>query len=193
MLDLINDWSALPLQLIGLGIAIWQIRKAFAEASAARAAAERAEQAAKNTQVSLMRNHLLILIPQLQRAESDIEWAIGRADPDSIIHHLGVWRWQASQLKGMAGAAIRRDPGLETSIDDSLDAAALAKVALQNHSGDVAKKTRGVQLSIAAVTKRIGELAAQISADGRGHTPDAAALEALAEVRRGFRDDDRSI
>jgi hypothetical protein len=167
LLDSINAWSALPLQLIGFGLAIWQIRKALVEARQAKTAAESARDAAKATQESIANNNLLILLPQCQRAESDLEWAIRRGDPDLVIHYLGVWRWQAGQLRSLLAGTNSPETELLSELQNSIAICAQTKIALQSPGVDVLKKSKAVQLSIANVTGKIGELAAQHTVNGR--------------------------
>lgn len=152
----INLYAALPLTVTGLAVAIWQARKA-------RDAAEAAEAAAKETKGILANNYLLVLLPQLQRIEQDLEVAIGNDDHRLVVYHLGSWRWQAGQVRHL----IEGDPRVKTrvvkAIQQSIALTAQTKLDLLEDQSDLPGKTRSARESITVVTGELGGLVALYS------------------------------
>lgn len=158
-LDVTNAWAAVPLQLIGFGIAIWQIRKA-------KSAAESARDAATSAVDSVGANLLLVVLPQLVQVETNLEWAVANRDRATTIHYLGAWRWQAGQVRGLLGRGESPPRSTLRHLQASIAAAADAKLALQDPAEDVFECCRAVQKAIATVTGTIGELSAMQSLEG---------------------------
>lgn len=166
-LNNVNGALAIPLQLLGFSLALWQIRKAVTSADAAKEASTRAE-------AQISGNLLLVILPQLNQTETNVEWAVSRSDRDAAIHYLGSWRWQAGQLRGHLGRQGSASDELMTQIQASIAAAADTKLALQDTSADVAKRSKAALKSIAIVTGLVGELTAKnqiegISGNGGSH------------------------
>lgn len=144
--------STIPLALIGFGFTLWQVRKT-------RTAAEAARDAAKNAQRGIGRGSLLVLIPQLQRTEEELERAVRSGYSDIAMSWLGTWRWQAGQLRGLINVAST-DRAVLRAIQASVVAAAEAKTELVGSIGvDLVIATKDVRTAIAAVTNQLGELA----------------------------------
>ncbi|KQR06433.1 hypothetical protein ASF74_03425 [Arthrobacter sp. Leaf145] len=157
-LDVANGWLAVPLQLVGFGIAYWQIFKTRSVAVAAR-------DAAKRTEEQIGGNLLLLILPQLVQIETNLEWSVSRIDRHAAMHYLGSWRWQAGQL---SGHLARQDDSQEmlALIQASIAMAADTKLALQDEKSDVARRCKSAQKTIAAVTGKLGELTAKNSIEG---------------------------
>ena len=158
-LDITNSWAAIPLQFLGFGIAVWQIRKAISSADAAKLASTRAE-------ARIGSNLLLVILPQLNQTETNLEWAVSRSDREAVIHYLGSWRWQAGQLRGHLGRTPEMTNEVMTLIQDSITTAADTKLALQDVNADVARRCKAAQKSIAAVTGLVGEITAKNQIEG---------------------------
>lgn len=157
-LDITNGWVAIPLQLIGFGIAYWQIVKTRNVAAAAR-------DSAKRTEEQIGSNLLLIVLPQLVQIETNLEWSVSRSDRHSAIHYLGSWRWQAGQLRGYL-ARQQESAEILDLIQNSIAIAADTKLALQDQNADVPKRCKSAQKTIASVTGKLGELTAKNSIEG---------------------------
>lgn len=145
--------TAIPLAILGFGIAIWQIRKT-------RTAAESALKAAGETQRGIGRSTILLLIPQLHRTEEELERAIGGGHQDLVLSWLSTWRWQAGQLRGLLKVAAPNERGVLKSIQESI----VISMDLRNEllgiaNGDLIAATKAVRTSISAVTNGLGELA----------------------------------
>jgi hypothetical protein len=158
-LEDLNGWASIPLAVAGFLIAIRQIQKTLAAAQAAKSAAENA-----STQIG--QNLLLLVLPQLVQIETNLEWAVARNDRDAAIHYLSAWRWQASQVRGhLIGREDTQEVFL-VQLQSSIATAADTKLALQDLSADVAKRSRSVQKTIALVTGSLGELSVKKSLEG---------------------------
>lgn len=158
-LEFVNGWLAIPLQVVGFAIAFQQIAKAKNAATAAKEAAARTEK-------QIAGNLLLVVLPQLTQIEMNLEWAVGRADRNAVIHYLGSWRWQAGQLRGHLARQGGIDDDVLTQIQQSIATAADTKLALSDKNADVAKRCRACLKSIALVTGMVGELMAKNSIEG---------------------------
>jgi hypothetical protein len=147
-------YTAIPFALIGFGATIWQTTKA-------RNAAEAARDAAKAAQSSISRNSLLMLIPQLQRVEDELERAVQIESAELAITWLSSWRWQAGQVRGFLGRSSAENKRILRALQSSISMAAQVKSAIIDGSpDDLASITRSARKAIADVTNEIGALAA---------------------------------
>lgn len=153
-MDYISTTLSIPIAAAGFYIAIKQINKTKVAAEAARDAAETARK-------QVGRGSLLVLLPQLQRTEEELERAINLDSRDLCATWLNTWRWQAGQLKGHLRRITTDTATLETTIQASVVASANAKNNLMGpEPGDLKKSTSTARRSIAAVTSEIGDLLA---------------------------------
>jgi hypothetical protein len=145
--------ATIPLAIAGFGFTLWQIRKA-------RTAAEAARDAARDAQRGIGRGTLLLLIPQLYRTEEELERAIGDGQPGLMLSWLAIWRWQASQLRGLLKVTAPDERGILKAIQKSMVATADLKTEMLGiKSNDLVDATKEVRTTIAAVTNGLGELA----------------------------------
>jgi hypothetical protein len=121
---------AIPVAAVGFALTIWQIVRTRRAVDAARAAVS-------DVQRTLARNHLLVLLPQLQRVEQDLEVAIGNSDIGLVGSYLGTWRWQAGQLRGLLQADATTNKRLLRAIQQSIALAATAKLDLLEKQSDL--------------------------------------------------------
>lgn len=154
-----NTFLAIPLQLLGFGLALWQIRKAVNSSRAAKEASQRTEE-------KISGNLLLVILPQLTQTETNLEWAVSQTDRHATIHYLGSWRWQAGQLRGLLARSESEHEELMTKIQASIAAAADTKIALQHESADIPKRSKSALKAIAVVTGLVGELSSKNQVDG---------------------------
>jgi hypothetical protein len=145
--------TAIPLAIIGFGFTLWQVRKT-------RKAAEAARDAAGLAQRGIGRGNLLVLIPQLQRVEDELERAIHSGHQELALTWIGTWRWQAGQLRGLIQVTAPTNRKMLKAIQTSMVAASDAKASLVSEKTiDLAAETKGVMSAIAAVTVDLGEIA----------------------------------
>ena len=162
LVDHITTMTTIPFTVTGFGIAIWQTIKT-------RKAAEAAQSAVDATQRKLSRTSLLVLIPQLQRAEGELERAINQGSKDLVINWLAEWRWQASQLRGHLKIASPSDRRLLKLIQDSVVSAATTKTGLVGITiGDLSMESQKALAAIANVTNELGSLMAQQGIESGG-------------------------
>jgi hypothetical protein len=154
--SLLIGGAGLMLTIAGFAVTLWQLRRTKNAADAARRAAQFAESRFAN-------NHLLVLLPQLERIESDLQSAVQADNPDIVMHHLTAWRWQAGQLHALLAKGKTPDPDFMKALLQSVTLAADAKRAILESSGPVLKATRRVRDGIAVVTNSLGQLAIELS------------------------------
>jgi hypothetical protein len=152
--ELASAYSAIPFALAGFGFTIWQIVKT-------RTAAESALDAARSAQHSIVRNSLLMLIPQLQRVEEELERAVRTQSEDSVVTWLSSWRWQAGQVRGFLAEASPHNKQVLSALQSSIAMAAQVKSAIiDGPLEDLPIITKAARDAIADVTNELGALAA---------------------------------
>jgi hypothetical protein len=145
--------TAIPLAVVGFGFTLWQVRKT-------RTAAEAAQRAAERAQRGIGRSTLLLLIPQLQRAEEELDRAVETGQQNLVLLWLATWRWQAGQLRGLLKVAAPDERTILRSIQESIVATVDLKNSLLGIPGsDLIAATKEAREAIAAVTNGLGELA----------------------------------
>lgn len=161
VVDHVSTSLSIPLAVVGFVIAIRQINKS-------RSAAEAARDAATNTTADLNRAGILVLLPQLQRVEEQIERAVDSGSTELFIAWANVWRWQASQFRGYLELAEVDSKTLSEHIQKSVTLVTVAKSSLVgNSSVDLVKATKKALESIAVVTSELGALAALYGSKAR--------------------------
>ncbi|MFF0550255.1 hypothetical protein ACFYUL_14950 [Streptomyces sp. NPDC004311] len=153
VIEVVANWSAIPVAAAGFFFTIKQTIKA-------RHAAEMAQKSAEDARDRISRSSLLVLLPQLHRAEDQMERAVRDGSVELAISWLSTWRWQASQVRGLLDEADPQQRVLADSLQASISAAASAKEKLMsNGSPDVVVATRAVRAAVGKVTGELGALA----------------------------------
>ncbi|MFC0527228.1 hypothetical protein [Phytohabitans kaempferiae] len=148
----IADVTAVPGLVTGFVITYRQLRKT-------RTAADAARDAAHNAQASIGRSNLLVLIPQLQRVEEELDRAVRQGVEEVVVSALQGWRWQAGQVRGLLEAGRLGNQSLLTDIQHSVTAAAVAQHNLHGPSKNLVSTTHKVRQAIAKVTNELGAVA----------------------------------
>lgn len=140
---------------LGFGLTIWQTTKA-------RKSADAAKKAARDTAHGISRASLLVLIPQMQRVEEELEQAVRDKSVDLTISWLSTWRWQAGQARGFLNSSSTDQQKMLDDLQSSVTAARGAKSKLIETTGppDVVACTKQVRQAIGRVTGELGTLAA---------------------------------
>ncbi|WP_141725409.1 hypothetical protein [Micromonospora pallida] len=147
------DVSAIPVAATGFGLTLWQLRKT-------RKAAEAARDAAKTAQAAISRSNVLVLIPQLQRTEEELERAVLAKSKPLIRSHLQSWRWQAGQMRGLLKFGGLAGDDLLTDIQISVSGASeIASELVGSIDVDLAELTKPVREAIARVTNELSAVA----------------------------------
>ncbi|MER6035473.1 hypothetical protein ABT133_16380 [Streptomyces sp. NPDC001835] len=155
--DAASTWSSIPLAVAGFGVTIWQTIKA-------KKAAEMAQMSAQEATDRISRSSLLVLLPQLHRAEEQLERAVRDGSVELTISWLYTWRWQAGQVRGLLDESDPIQREMATSLQASISSATSAKEKLiANSSPDIVTATRTVRAAVGKVT---GELGAMASSHG---------------------------
>ncbi|MQA35663.1 hypothetical protein [Modestobacter roseus] len=160
------DWLSfgqLVFTVLGFGLAFFQLRRG-AEA------AEGSQQLLKNLGLRLLGNDLLVLLPQLQRVEDDIYYAVKSGDPDLVEKHLVIYARSASHVAEL----LRKHEGDENRalvdlLDQTIKAATRAKGELAEGASrdlrEVVKLTTGrmtkasveVSAAVARLQRKVGD------------------------------------
>ena len=148
--------TGIPFAVVGFGITIYQSRKA-------KTAAEAARDAARESAHNMRRASLLVLIPQMQRVEEELEQAVQNAAVGMSISWLSTWRWQAGQARGFLTSAATATVNQQvlSSLQASVTAARSAKAKLiEVPSPDVVAATRQARQAIGRATEELSAIAA---------------------------------
>lgn len=149
----VADVSAIPVAAIGFGLTFWQLSKT-------RKAAEAARDAAETAQAAISRSNILVLIPQLQRTEEELERAVIAKSKPLIRSHLQNWRWQAGQMRGLLKVGGLAADELLTDIQVSVAGASeVASELIGSSDLDLPFLTKSVRESIARVTNELSVVA----------------------------------
>ncbi|MGW1128551.1 hypothetical protein [Streptomyces sp. NPDC002526] len=153
IVDAASSWTAIPFAVVGFGVTLVQVRKTRSAAESARAAAEDVRQ-------TISRSSLLVLIPQLHRAEEQLERSVRDRSIDLSISWLSTWRWQAGQVRGLLDEENPTEREMVVSLQASIAAAASAKSKLiDTDSPDVVSITRNARQAMSKVTSGLGAMA----------------------------------
>jgi hypothetical protein len=156
-IEVATTLTGMPFAVVGFGITIYQSMKA-------KSAAESARDAAREAAGNMRRASLLVLIPQMQRVEDELEQAVRGGSVSLSISWLSTWRWQAGQARGFLAAAEDQsaNQGTLIALQASMTAARNAKAKLieSSASPDVVVATRAARGSIGKATEELSALAA---------------------------------
>jgi hypothetical protein len=144
------------LTVIALGVAINQFRKTASIAQAAQAAVERAER-------QLASNRLLLVVPQLENLQLELEQAIETNSRSQARKVLLIWRREVSQLIGLLSARADLDQELIRSLNVFEEMATQALDNLQGNSRSVLTATKGLKHAIPEASSRLNRLVGQLS------------------------------
>jgi chromosome segregation ATPase len=159
-----------------LGIAIFQLRKT-------RTAAEASRVAVVETARGLATYQALLLLPQLERLEAELDEAVKAAadnadDADALKvardkaeKVLLSWRQHCSRLRGLLSAADVNAPDIDVILQESVVLAGSAKNDLVTRKKSLGRAVSGVGKSITEVNNQLGGLSAQLSSDVKKRGP----------------------
>jgi hypothetical protein len=108
------------ISLVAFVIAIWQIRRA---GNLARAANDAVRSASARSNVY----QLLLLAPQFERCEAQLESAALQGDANQVLDRVREWRKLAAELRGLLRDEHDGRQLIEQKLDQSLTLANLAK------------------------------------------------------------------
>lgn len=89
----VADWASIA-GIFGLAATFVQLLRTKSAVSAAQRAISR-------TEAHLAMNQTLILLPQLQKLEDDLDAAVDGGHQDAALRHLGQWRSVAMEIYGL--------------------------------------------------------------------------------------------
>jgi hypothetical protein len=158
----VADWFTVifaPLGLVvavaGFWIAIVQIRKT-------RTAARAAESAALRTSRALVQNHLLFLVPELQRVAGEIEAAVDANNPVRSRELLAHWAMSATRARGLLRARGEVPTDLGSAFSGAFRRVTEARAAIREDPGSLATASAPASKAIDKVLEGMGDLAGQM-------------------------------
>jgi hypothetical protein len=146
-----------PLTLLGIFLAWLQLRRTANATEATQTAVEK-------TARGMAIYQLLILIPQLQQYEGDLDRAVSAEDHDEAIEVLNRWRRVGTEASGLLDARPTAS-ALVGLLQQSFLDAYQAKRGLLARTGAVGDTTAAVRESIGNVTVHLGTLSGQLKAN----------------------------
>lgn len=155
-----------PLTVLGIGLAWIQLRRT---ADAAEATKDAVETTAKNMALY----QLLVLLPQMQQHEAELDAAVDAKDARRVIGVLNEWRRTGTEVRGLLDSRPQTDADLLQLLQESFTDAYGAKRALLADSdpGFVTDATATVRDSVAKVSVLVGALTGQLKANVGGTIP----------------------
>lgn len=121
-----GDWigvAGLVVSVVGFGVAFWQLIRTANAAKATKSAIERAER-------RMATNHLLVLLPNFQLIENDLDAAAQNDDPGLARRALVAYAHFATEVAAILQSQERVDQTLITDLRTSATLASQAKAIL---------------------------------------------------------------
>jgi hypothetical protein len=151
----VAEWASIA-GLVGVLIALVQLVRTRSTLKATQTAINRTER-------HLALNHLLFLLPQLQRLEGDLDVAVENDQRDTVIRQLVEWRRLASEIHGLVDGQPFSEPPRTDQLRQSVTSAAVTKRQLVGSSQRSLKATtESVRDDIAAACEYAGSLSARL-------------------------------
>jgi hypothetical protein len=153
----LGDWlgiAGLAVSVVGFVIAIWQLWRTANAAQATKKAIERAEK-------RMAKNHLLVLLPQFQLIENDLDAAAQNDDLGLARRALVSYAHFAAEVAAILQDQEKVDETLVTDLRTSATQASLAKAVLIDAAKGktVRQLTKDVRDRISGLSVHIGTLA----------------------------------
>lgn len=146
---------AVAISVGGFWIAIRQIRKT-------RTAAQSAERAATRTSRSLAQNHLLFLVPELQRVAAAIESAVDEDKAAECRQLLAHWTISATRARGLLRARGDIPKDLAAAFTGAFRRITDARAAIRDEPTELAAAMVPASKAIDKVLEEMGDLAGQM-------------------------------
>lgn len=155
-LTLVAEWASV-VGLLGVIATFIQLLRTQGSVKAARAAIDRTEK-------HLALNQVLVLLPQLQKLEGDLDVAVSAGAREAVIRHLVEWRRLASEVAGLIEAQAYADPTRVDQLQASAVTAAVTKSQLTGTARDIVSGTKTVRAEIATACEYAGTLSGRLRA-----------------------------
>lgn len=121
--DAIGIWGLL-VSVIGFGLTVWQLIRTAS-------AAEKTKTAVENAANRMVTNHMLVMLPQLKSAETELDAAIVSNDSKGAIRALIEYSYAAKQIASLlSGEGQAEYTDLIERLRTSADSASGTKSAL---------------------------------------------------------------
>lgn len=151
--------------VFGFAIAIWQIRKSVK-------ASEATTIAVRVTANRLAANQLLLLVPQLELIDYELDLSIRANDREGVERSLVRWRYLSSKIRGVL-IALNIDPEIIERLQKSASLATVTKATLYNDSKPLLGATKRIAIAVSNVCDEITVLSSRLSTDPGEMMPNA--------------------
>jgi hypothetical protein len=146
----VANWASV-LGIAGLVAALVQLKRTKDAVTAAQEAIER-------TEARLSINQVLVLLPQMQKLEDDLDAAVHGQSQEAVLRHLGQWRMLAMEVFGLVKGQDYADEAALDQLRASAVSAASAKGQLIGTHKNLVTTTRTVRREIATAAAYAGTL-----------------------------------
>jgi hypothetical protein len=154
-----QDWLALVgfiLTILGFGLTFWQLYRTKRVAEATQDTVYRATDRVRY-------NQLLVLLPQLQNLEPELDNAVREDDGRIAARTLVRWNQLASQVEGILSTMGDEYVELAQNLKEACESAATAKGELVDEISLVKDVTRDVRKSISSLLVALGGILGSIA------------------------------
>jgi hypothetical protein len=158
-LTIVANWASV------LGIA--GLIAAFLQVLRTKKAVVAAQEAIERTENHLALNQVLVLLPQIQKLEDDLDAAVNGGSREAVLRHLGQWRMLAMEAYGLIHQQDYADDAHAEQLRQSAISAAAAKSQLVGTQKDLVAATRSVRREIATASEYAGTLSGSLKTYSR--------------------------
>lgn len=148
---------ALPVALVGLYLALSQLRRT-------QNALEAAERSKEDTQRDSALRQLLALLPSLAEIEHALDSAVSEESHRAAERELANWRQRGSEVQGMLADRSDLPPELASDLRKAIVQAGAAKIRLSDEDVDVPSATERARTDITKAVVGLTELSGRFKA-----------------------------
>jgi hypothetical protein len=158
--DRLAEWSSI-VGLAGVVIALVQLVRT-------RRAVKATGLAIARTERRLALSQVLVLLPQLQKLEADLDAAVASTAREAVIRHLAEWRRLGSEIHGLVEDQAYAEADGLTQLQTSIVTAAASKARLLDTDSNLVGGTKAARRDIAAACEYLGALSGRLRAYSEG-------------------------
>jgi hypothetical protein len=152
----VSEWAS----IVGVG----GVAVALVQLARTRGSVEAAQLAIERTEKNLALSQVLVLLPQLQKLEADVDAAVSADVREAVLRHLAEWRRLATELRGLIEKQPYSDDEGVALLQSSAVIAAATKSQLLDSKRDVVIGTKAAREEIAKACEYIGSLSGRLRA-----------------------------
>jgi hypothetical protein len=164
-----GDWVGtfgIAATIIGLAVAVGQIRLARGQIEQAVSVAEATQQAVVTTQAKILRGQLMESIPHLQQIDRDLHSAVSNKQSAAEIgQHLADWRDRAYEIYALLEGRPYAPEDLTDALLSSAKDASEMRDALPSDPSKIIDTTNKLRIEMSGVCGRLGAVRAKLKLD----------------------------